>query len=103
MRTQGLRIVAIALVLLVGLSLAAPAAAVDISKPGTRDLSLTNQVVADTLAAYQMLCLSVNGSVESVLVDGQWLAVQQVELVNHTLILRTEQGNISLAAVVSAQ
>jgi hypothetical protein len=94
--------VAAALVLLARLSLATPAVAVDAARFGAQDLSLADQVVEDTLVAYQILCLSVNGLIERVLLDGQWVAVKQVELINHTLILRTEQGNISLAAVVSA-
>ena len=61
-----------------------------------------SRIIADTLAAHQILCLSKNGLIETVFLDGQWVTVQEVELVNRTLILRTELYNISLAAAFDA-
>ena len=61
-----------------------------------------SKIIADTIAAHQILCLSKNGLIETVLLDGQWVSVQEVKLVNRTLILRTEVYNISLAAAFNA-
>ena len=101
MKTLYPKITAIALVLWVGVFLALPQIAVGFSQADTGTLSHAEQIIADTLASHQILCLSADGFIESVFLDGQWVAVHQVELVNRTLILRTAQGNLSLAAVVS--
>ena len=39
--------------------------------------------------------------IKTVLLDGKWIEVREVELVNRTLVIRTDVGNVSLAAVVN--
>lgn len=77
------------------------------SQPGTltskdyvKEASHKNKIIADTLLAHKILCLSRKGLIEVVLLDGKWVDVLDVELVDGTLILRTHLGNISLAAVI---
>jgi hypothetical protein len=60
-----------------------------------------SKIISDTLAAYQVTCLSRNGSIITVLLDGRWVDVREVELVDRTLILRTNAGTLSLAAVMN--
>jgi hypothetical protein len=63
--------------------------------------SLTkSKIISDTLASHKLTCLSRDGVIKTVLLDGKWIEVREVELVNRTLVLRTDVGNISLAAVV---
>ncbi|MES0397581.1 MAG: hypothetical protein ABUK17_08560, partial [Syntrophobacteria bacterium] len=59
------------------------------------------KIIADTLAAHKLTCLSRDGVIKTVLLDGKWIEVREVELVNRTLVIRTDVGNISLAAVVN--
>ena len=60
-----------------------------------------NKIISDTLAAHKVTCLSRNGSIMIVFLDGRWVDVREVELVDRTLILRTDAGNLSLAAVMN--
>jgi hypothetical protein len=57
-------------------------------------------MISDTLAPHKVMCLSRNGSITTVLLDGRWVDVREVELVGRTLILRTDSGTLSLAAVM---
>jgi hypothetical protein len=59
-----------------------------------------SKIISDTLAAHKITCLSRNGSITSVLLDGEWLEVKGVELVSRTLIITTEVGTLSLAAAI---
>jgi hypothetical protein len=59
-----------------------------------------SKIISDTLAAHKVMCLSRNGSIMTVLLDGRWVNVREVELVDRTLILRTDAGTLSLAAVM---
>ena len=59
-----------------------------------------SKIISDTLAAHKVTCLSRNGSIKSVLLDGEWLEVKDVELVYRTLIITTDMGTLSLAAVI---
>jgi len=60
------------------------------------------KIISDTLAAHKVTCLSRNGSIMTVLLDGRWVGVREVELVDRTLILRTDAGSLSLAALVNS-
>jgi hypothetical protein len=60
-----------------------------------------SKIISDTLAAHKVICLSRNGSIMTVLLDGRWVDVREVELVDRTLILRTNAGTLSLAAVMN--
>lgn len=60
-----------------------------------------SKIISDTLAAHQITCLSRNGLIMTVLLDGKWVEVREVELIDRTLILRTNAGTLSLAAVMS--
>lgn len=60
-----------------------------------------SKIISDTLSAHKVLCLSRNGSIMTVLLDGRWVEVREVELVDRTLILRTAAGTLSLAAVIN--
>jgi hypothetical protein len=60
-----------------------------------------SKIISDTLAAHKVTCLSRNGSIMTVLLDGRWVEVREVELVDRTLILRTDAGTLSLAAVMN--
>ena len=59
-----------------------------------------SKIISDTLAAHMVTCLSRNGSITKVLLDGKWVDVREVDLVSRTLILRTKEGTLSLAAVI---
>jgi len=59
-----------------------------------------SKIISDTLAAHKVICLSRNGAIMTVLLDGRWVDVREVELVDRTLILRTDAGSLSLAAVM---
>ena len=100
MKTRRLIITLVTLAVMVGLF-------ITYSQPGTltsKDYVVKaphkNKIIADTLLAHKIKCLSRNGLIERVLFDGKWVDVLDVELVNHTLILRTDAVNISLAAVI---
>ena len=60
-----------------------------------------SKIISDTLAAHKVICLSRNGLIITVFLDGRWVDVREVELVDRTLILRTDAGNLSLAAVMN--
>ena len=60
-----------------------------------------SKIISDTLSAHKVLCLSRNGAIMTVLLDGRWVEVREVELVDRTLILRTAAGTLSLAAVMN--
>ena len=92
----------VALVVMVGVSLISPAPGILISQAHAGEVPGESQIIAHTLTAHQILCLSKDGSIETVFFDGKWLAVRNVELLNRTLILRTEFGSISLAAAFKA-
>ena len=59
-----------------------------------------SKIISDTLTSHKLTCLSRDGVIKTVLLDGKWIEVREVELVNRTLVIRTDVGNISLAAVV---
>jgi hypothetical protein len=58
-----------------------------------------SKIISDTLAAHKVTCLSRDGTIVTVLLNNRWVDVREVELVDQTLILRTDAGSLSLAAV----
>jgi len=60
-----------------------------------------SKIISDTLAAHKVTCLSRDGSIMTVLLDGKWVDVREVVLVDRTLIIRTNSGTLSLAAVMN--
>jgi hypothetical protein len=60
-----------------------------------------SKIISDTLVAHEITCLSRDGSIMTVLLDGKWVDVREVELVGRTLIIRTNAGTLSLAAVIN--
>ncbi len=92
-------IILVSLVVMAGVLLTVPQSGTLISRAYAKEVVHKNRIIADTLAAHKMVCLSRNGVIKTILLDGKWVDVQEVELINRTLILRTEVGNISLAAV----
>lgn len=98
MKLLCLKATGIVLALALAVFTAAPLAAADITRTAAVDNPLPEKVIADTLAAHQILCLSTDGLIKKVLLDGNWVAVQEVELTGHTLIIRTDYGSLSLAA-----
>lgn len=60
-----------------------------------------SKIISDTLATHKVTCLSRNGTIMTVFMDGKWVDVREVELVSSTLILRTDAGTLSLAAVMN--
>jgi len=72
-----------------------------VSQAYAKEITHTSKIIANTLAAHKLNCLSRDGVIKTVLLDGKWIEVREVELVNQTLVIRTDVGNISLAAVVN--
>ena len=102
MRNNRHMITLVALGVMVGVIMISPPPGTLISQAHGRDAPSESQIIAHTLAAHQILCLSKGGLIETVFLDGKWVAVREVELVTRTVILRTELGSISLAAAVNA-
>jgi hypothetical protein len=71
------------------------------AKAYAKESHAESKIISDTLAAHKVTCLSRNGSIMTVLLDGKWVDVREVELVDRTLILRTDAGTLSLAAVMN--
>ena len=67
-----------------------------------KEILSKHKIIADTLAAHKVTCLSRNGSIKTVFLDGEWLDVRKVELVDRTLIITTDFGTLSLAAVTDS-
>jgi hypothetical protein len=67
-----------------------------------KEITSKHKIIADTLAAHKVTCLSRNGSIKTVFLDGEWLDVRNVEVVDRTLIITTDFGTLSLAAVINS-
>ncbi len=100
MKTYRPIIILVILAVMVGLSFTYSQPGTLTSKDYVKEAPHKKKIIADTLVAYKILCLSRNGLIETVLLDNKWVDVLDLELVDGTLILRTDQGNISLAAVI---
>jgi len=72
-----------------------------VAKAYAKESHSESKIISATLAAHKVICLSRNGSIMTVLLDGRWVGVREVELVDRTLILRTDAGTLSLAAVMN--
>lgn len=72
-----------------------------VSQAYAKETTHKSKIIADTLASHKLTCLSRDGVIKTVLLDGKWIEVRQVELIDRTLVLRTDIGNISLAAVIN--
>ena len=88
------------LLLALTFSLTSQKAGVFDTKAYAKESHSESKIISDTLAAHKVTCLSRNGSIMTVFLDGRWVNVREVELVDRTLILRTDAGNLSLTAVV---
>jgi len=101
MKTYRALITLLACVVIVTVSLTWPQPGNLVSQAYAKEMAQKNKIIADTLAAHKLTCLSRDGVIKTVLLDGKWIEVREVELVNQTLVIRTDVGNISLAAVVN--
>ncbi len=101
MKTRGVLITLLTFVVIVTLSLTWTQPGNLLSQAYAKEIAHTSKIIADTLAAHKLTCLSRDGVIKTVLLDGKWIEVREVELVNQTLVIRTAVGNISLAAVVN--
>ena len=82
-------------------SLTGPQLGIFGTKAYAKENHAESKIISDTLAAHKVTCLSRDGSIMIVFLDGRWVHVREVELVDRTLILRTDAGNLSLAAVMN--
>lgn len=89
----------VSLMVMTSVFIAAPQSAISLSEAFAKELPQQHKIIADTLAAHKVTCLSRDGVIRTVLLDGKWIVVNDVELTDHTLILRTDVANISLTAV----
>jgi len=101
MKTHGALITLFTFVVIVTLSFAWTQPGNLLSQAHAKEIAHTSKIIADTLAAHKLTCLSKDGVIKTVLLDGKWIEVREVEIVNRTLVIRTDVGNISLAAVVN--
>jgi len=101
MKKHGALITLLTFVVIVTLSLTWTQPGNLVSQAYAKEIAHTSKIIADTLAAHKLTCLSRDGVIKTVLLDGKWIEVREVELVNRTLVIRTDVGNISLAAVVN--
>ena len=89
----------VCLMVMISVFITAPQSATSLSEAFAKELPQQHKIIADTLAAHKVTCLSRDGVIRTVLMDGKWIEVKDVELTEHTLILRTDVANISLTAV----
>jgi hypothetical protein len=101
MKTHGALITLLMFVVIVTLSLNWTQPGNLVSQAYATEIAHTSKIIADTLTAHKLTCLSRDGVIKTVLLDGKWIEVREVELVKRTLVIRTDVGNISLAAVVN--
>ena len=101
MKINGLLYCFTVLLLALTFSLTSPKLGIFDTKAYAKESHSESKIISDTLAAHKVTCLSRNGSIMTVFLDGRWVNVREVELVDRTLILRTDAGNLSLAAVVN--
>ena len=92
----------VSLMVMVGVFFTCPQPGTLIPEACAKEVPQNHKIIADTLAAHQVTCLSRDGVIRTVLLDGKWIEVKDVELTDHTLILRTDFGSISLTAVLKS-
>jgi hypothetical protein len=101
MKTVGALITVLTLVVILTASFTSTQPTNLTSQAYAKEITDTSKIITDTLAAHKLTCLSRDGVINTVLLDGKWIEVREVELINRTLVIRTDVGNISLAAVVN--
>ena len=101
MKSHRALIAIVSLVVMVGVFVTCPLSGSLIPEASAKEVPHSHKIIADTLAAHKVICLSRDGVIRTVLLDGKWIDVKNVELTDHTLILRTDFGSISLTAVLS--
>jgi hypothetical protein len=101
MKTHGALITLLTLVVIVAASFPWTESGNLVPQAQARETTHTSKIIADTLASHKLTCLSRDGVIKTVLLDGKWIEVREVELINRTLVIRTDMGNISLAAVIN--
>ena len=101
MKLNGVLYCVTVLLLVLTFSLTGPQLGIFATKAYAKESRSESKIISDTLAAHKVTCLSRNGSIMIVFLDGRWVDVREVELVDRTLILRTDAGNLSLAAVMN--
>lgn len=100
MKMHGALITLLALVVVVSASFTWTQPTNLVSQAYAKEINHTSKIIADTLASHKLTCLSRDGVIKTVLLDGRWIEVREVELIDRTLVIRTDRGNISLAAVI---
>ena len=101
MKINGLLYCFTVLLLVLTFSLTGPQLGIFVTKAYAKESHSESKIISDTLAAHKITCLSRNGSIMIVFLDGRWVDVSEVALVDRTLILRTEAGNLSLSTVIN--
>jgi hypothetical protein len=87
------------LALVLSFMVSVPQLAISGARAYARDGQPESKIISDTLAAHKVTCFSRDGTIVTVLLNNRWVDVREVELVDYTLILRTDAGTLSLAAV----
>lgn len=101
MKIPGVLITLLTLVVIVIGSLPWTQPANVVSQAYATETTHKSKIIADTLASHKLTCLSRDGVIKTVLLNGKWIEVREVELIDRTLVIRTDMGNISLAAVIN--
>jgi hypothetical protein len=91
MKSHGARITLLTLVVMVAGSLTWTQPNILVSQAYAKEITQTNKIIADTLAAHKLTCLSRDGVIKTVLLDGKWIEVREVELINRTLVIRRQR------------
>jgi len=102
MKSHRALITIVSLMVMVGVFITCPQPGTLIPEASAKEVPHNHKIIADTLAAHKVTCLSRDGVIRTVLLDGKWIDVKNVELTDHTLILRTDFGSISLTAVLGS-
>ena len=53
-----------------------------VSQAYAKEVTQKSKIIADTLASHKLTCLSIDGVIKTVLLDGKWIEVREVELIN---------------------
>ena len=101
MKTNGLSLIFIVLLLVLTFCVSGSYLGTFGAQAYAKESRSESKIIHDTLAAHKVTCLSRHGSIVTVLVDGSWVDVREAELVDRTLILRTDVGTLSLSAVIN--
>ena len=100
MKSHRALITIVSLMVMVGVFVTCPLPGTLIPLASAKEVPNSRKIISDTLAAHKVTCLSRDGVIRTVLLDGKWIDVKDVELTDQTLIIRTDSGSISLTAVL---